>query len=73
MNCPYCRNPVFRKSSAGDKLKARLGILVLRKGGEVETNCPTCGKAILLPLGVDPTKDVRPAGPLLVVTIPKGS
>lgn len=53
--CPHCGDPVFRKSGSGAKLKARTKILVLHKSGDVETNCPSCGKGILLPLV--PSKD----------------
>jgi hypothetical protein len=53
MLCPHCGSAVF-KSSGDARLKARVTVLVLRKGtgGEVqvETNCDSCKGAILLPL-----------------------
>lgn len=48
--CPHCSAPVFRQSAGGRKLKARTSILVLHKSGEVEINCSSCGKGVLLPL-----------------------
>jgi len=53
MQCPHCGASIF-KSSGDSRLKARLNVLVLRKGAngavQVETNCDSCKGAILLPL-----------------------
>lgn len=51
--CPHCKNPVFRQSNGGSKLKARTSMLVLHKAGEVEINCGCCGKGVLVPLAVN--------------------
>ncbi len=67
--CPHCEKPIFRKSADGAKLKAKTRILVLHKaGGEVEINCGSCGKGVLLPLIVVDTLKLRKAHmPKLVV------
>ena len=52
-DCPHCRQPIFRKSAGGAKLKARTKILVLHKAGGVEINCASCGHGVLLPLVLD--------------------
>lgn len=52
--CPHCGSAVFRKSKDGAKLKAKTRILVLHKAGEVEINCGSCGKGVLLPLVLAP-------------------
>ena len=60
--CPHCGKPVFRKSAGGQKVKARTKILVLHKSGEVEINCPECGRGVLLPLTLDEgSPDLRKA------------
>lgn len=61
MDCPHCKQPLFRKS--GDKLKARTKILVLHKSNEVEINCIRCGKGVLLPFKVNKSEEVRKATP----------
>ncbi len=53
MLCPHCKATVF-KASGEARMKARVTVLVLRKGAngevQVETNCDSCKGAILLPL-----------------------
>lgn len=67
MNCPHCARPIFRKSSGGEKLKARTKIVVLHKSGDVEINCGSCGKGVLLPLRVVDGAGLRKAeGPRFV-------
>lgn len=48
--CPHCAVPLFRASLDGSRVKARTSILVLHKSGEVEINCPSCSKGVLVPL-----------------------
>lgn len=61
--CPHCARPIFRKSADGAKLKARTKILVLHKSGDVEINCASCGKGVLLPLqAVGSEPELRKAG-----------
>lgn len=48
--CPHCGQPVFRKSTSGSKLKVATRVLVIHKSGEVEINCPSCRKGVLIPL-----------------------
>lgn len=63
-DCPHCQQPIFRKSAGGSKLKARTKILVLHKSGEVEINCASCGKGVLLPLQVaEDAPELRKAEP----------
>jgi hypothetical protein len=68
VNCPHCRRPIFRKSASGDRLKARVSILVLHKGGDVEVNCPHCRRGVLVPLRLDETAEVRKATSPRLVT-----
>ena len=49
LQCPHCDVQVFRKSKSGSRYKARTSILVLHKSGDVELNCPSCKRAIILP------------------------
>jgi hypothetical protein len=66
--CPHCDQPIFRKSAGGQKLKARPKILVIHKSGEVEINCSSCGKGVLLPLRVAEGKiELRKAEPLRLI------
>lgn len=66
--CPHCKQPVFRKSASGAKLKARTKILVLHKSGDVEITCNACGKGVLVPLEMKADHELRPAlSPKLVV------
>lgn len=51
-DCPHCGKAVFRQSKDQKKLKAKTSIVVLHKGGDVEINCGSCGKGVLLPLVV---------------------
>lgn len=67
MICPHCEGAVFQASPS--KLKARTAILVLHKSGEVETSCPLCKKAVLLPLRIidGPFEIKKAASPRLVI------
>lgn len=66
--CPHCDQPIFRASANGAKLKARTKILVLHKSGDVEINCSSCGKGVLLPLEIrEEQAGLRKALPLKLV------
>jgi uncharacterized C2H2 Zn-finger protein len=49
LKCPHCEGQVFRKSNSGNRYKARTAIVVLHKSGELEINCASCKRAIILP------------------------
>lgn len=58
LTCPYCDVGLFQ--GKGDKLKMRTRILVVRKSsGCVETNCPSCKKALILPLTFEPERPLE--------------
>lgn len=60
-HCPHCGCGVFVAKSG--KAKMRTSILVVHQTGEVESNCPGCRKAILLPMHADlntPLKKSKP-------------
>lgn len=46
--CPHCARPIFRKSSSGARYKAKTSIVVLHKSGDVEINCGSCKRAVIL-------------------------
>ena len=48
--CPHCGIEVFRKSANGSRLKARTPVVVLHSSGELEINCASCRRGILLPV-----------------------
>jgi hypothetical protein len=48
--CPHCAALLFRASLDGSRVKARTSILVLHKSGEVEINCQSCRKGVIVPL-----------------------
>lgn len=69
--CPHCEQPVF--TLTGDRLKARVSILVLHKSGAVEVNCRHCKRGIILPLAMEPILALKKADtPRLVVPMAKG-
>ena len=70
MRCPHCDSQMFRMTKGGQKLKMSTRILVLHKSGDVEANCPSCQRGVLLPLQAKPgVTEVRKAGaPKLVVS-----
>jgi hypothetical protein len=49
LQCPHCNGQVFRKSKSGSRYKARTSIVVLHKSGDIEINCASCKRAIILP------------------------
>lgn len=54
LGCPHCAAQLFRASHDGTRVKARTSILVLYKSGEVEINCPSCSRGVLIPLVLAP-------------------
>jgi len=46
--CPHCQGVLMRKSTEGNKLKARTSMCIMHRTGEVEINCGSCGKGVLL-------------------------
>lgn len=67
LHCPHCDQPVFKKSSQGNRYKARTTIMVLHKGGGVEFNCTACKRAVILNMQFAPKVELRKA----IFTIPK--
>lgn len=69
MKCPHCGCQMFQLAKSGLKLKMRTRILVLHKSGDVEVNCPSCHRGVLLPLQAKPgITEVRKAlAPKLVI------
>ena len=69
MKCPHCGCQMFRMAKGGLKLKMSTRILVLHKSGDVEANCPSCQRGVLLPLQAKPgVTEVRKAlAPKLVI------
>ena len=48
--CPHCGGQMFRKSAGGSRYKARTPIVVLHKSGELEINCSSCKRGVILPV-----------------------
>lgn len=48
IECPHCRAVLMRKSSEGNKLKARTSMCIMHRTGEIEINCGSCGKGVML-------------------------
>lgn len=74
LDCPHCGKPIFRMAKSGDKLRARTSILVLHKSGEVEINCESCRRGVIIPMRVEgsPTMKKAADGPRFVVPLDKG-
>jgi hypothetical protein len=47
--CPHCGATIFRKSSGGNRFKARTGIVVIHRDGALELNCGACRQPVILP------------------------
>jgi hypothetical protein len=64
--CPHCQRPVFREQGA--KQKAKTSMLVIHKAGDVEINCGSCGRGVLIPLAPTGSTELRKAvEPRLIV------
>lgn len=48
-SCPHCNRTMFRLSQDGSKVKTRTTCFVMHKSGEIEINCPKCGRGVMLP------------------------
>lgn len=48
ISCPHCMAVLMRKSTEGNKLKARTSMCIMHRGGEIEINCGGCGKGVML-------------------------
>ena len=58
LDCPHCGAGVLVYK--GGKAKMRTSILVVHKAnGEVESNCPSCKKPLILPMTMDPKKSLE--------------
>lgn len=58
-SCPHCNAVIL--SERDGRAKLRTAIVVLHKSGDVEVNCPSCRRAVLLPCVVAPERGVRKA------------
>lgn len=59
-HCPHCNAGILVVK--GGKAKLRTNIIVMHKSGEVETNCPSCKRSIVLPLSFSPDQPMRKSG-----------
>jgi hypothetical protein len=71
MHCPHCTQPVFRPNSSRTKLKARTSMLVLHKGGDVEINCGSCGRGVLVPLAIKEDSSALQKSTSVRLVVPK--
>lgn len=68
IGCPHCQQPVFRRSESGTKFKLSRSAVVLTKAGDIEINCPSCRRPIIV--GQFSDGGLRKAGPRLFVRVP---